>query len=226
MAAQRLNNTPRSYPRFAVVGLCRNQGSSSIVSHVALLRDKSNIQLNETVDVWQQSPPLVVGPSSLQAGNNTSMCKAHLVAWLELNDDEYESMDDWLFEVDIEQRPSDKYEQYFVHPHVIDQIDGETGTRLYRRFSCVGVVIECYRGAAIELLNIDESIPEAELQGLCNVNPGVRRADNRERYGLSGTGPWKVILPGYIIHAFHNRTDAEIRSTPYTITSIKEAEFD
>ena len=45
--------------------------------------------------------------------------------------------------------------------------------------------------------------------------------EERAKFGLSGDGPWPVVLPGYIFHAM-NRSAAEIRSQPYLPTAGDE----
>lgn len=104
---------------------------------------------------------------------------------------------------------------YCVHPHA-DEFRDETGN--FRvRFSCCGFVFAAYQEAGIHLLEIG-SLPTVNLDLIKRSYPGLAnrldRPELRESLGLTGPGPWPVLLCGYLFHAL-NRDDVAIRQTPY-----------
>jgi hypothetical protein len=117
---------------------------------------------------------------------------------------------------------------YTVHPPVAVVSMPHTGVPRYWRFSCVGLVLECFRvGAGIRLLDWEGAptplVDRATLEGCYPVFALVSVAI-AERLGVSGDGPWSIVLPGYVFHAL-NRPDADIRARPYVPASIAEAAF-
>ena len=73
------------------------------------------------------------------------------------------------------------------------------------------------------LLAIDEeTLPEVPRQTLEAAYPVfLDNPDRRERLGLQGDGPWRVVLAGYLLHAL-DRTGDEIRAEPYVAKSGDE----
>ena len=88
---------------------------------------------------------------------------------------------------------------------------------IYRRFSCVGFVIEAYRAAGIDLLITDENdLPLISYQELRRVYPLLGRlaTNRRKQFGIVGDGPFRIVLPGYLFHSL-TRTYGVIRRKPY-----------
>jgi hypothetical protein len=109
-------------------------------------------------------------------------------------------------------------DQYCIAPHVSPLTDKD-GTILFRRFNCAGFVLEAYRSAGISLLDTGgEALPEVGLDLLKEQYPdfasALDRPTLRERMGLTGSGPWPVVLCGYILNAL-DRTEDQIRAQPY-----------
>lgn len=94
------------------------------------------------------------------------------------------------------------WDEYIVLPHW--QRSGDDGPT-FRRYSCAGFVFEAYKWAEITLVKADE-LPDVDYH---IVSPIYLRGKSKEstkrirsEYGLSGEGPWKILLPGYIVHSF------------------------
>lgn len=106
--------------------------------------------------------------------------------------------------------------QYLVHPAWKDVRDPNTNVRRYRRYSCAGFVLDAHRQVELDLLKIDEtSLPEVDKVTLATGYPGLEMHESLlDRLGIPGSGPWKVVLPGYVVHAL-DRTSEEVRQGPY-----------
>ncbi len=199
--------------RFDVVG----QDSDSVldfVRHVGLsLETRDAISHGETVAVRHMGPPI----------ENPGKMDAHSIGTAKLTVDEANKIKLSLDEVETEyntasHRP-DRRQQYVIAPHV-KPWRAKDGTVLWRRFSCVGLVIESYREADIVLINDSEDdLPPVDLETLDKAYPGlaerrIRQPKVLKHLGIPGDGPWPVVLAGYVLHAL-NRTEKDIRHEPY-----------
>ena len=219
-----LSEPPVALPMFSIVG--QYQRGSRFVRHVALARETGAVKRSQRVSVWQMGPPLVVGPQSQQANLNAdTLDDLDLVGFIELSTDDIDGMQTWLAEVDTERRPAMKRQHYFACPHFFWKRD-EAGMPLYRRFSCAGLVVECYLSVDILLVSIN-GLPEVDVDVLAPVY-GENVKDQRVRewlnIGLDGSGRWPVLLPGYLFHSLA-RADSEIRAEPHSPQSHAEASF-
>ena len=96
----------------------------------------------------------------------------------------------------------------------------------YRRFSCTGLAVECYLSVDIRLVNIDH-LPPVDVETLIPAYGSIvkdQRLRERLKIGLDGSGPWPVLLPGYLFHSLA-RHESEIRTEPYSPQSIADASF-
>jgi hypothetical protein len=216
-------------PRFSVVGQYVNSPRSRFVQHVALLRFDEELDYGRPeIRVWHMGPPLVAGAIS-SASSGEATCTSHLTGLVELNAREIEGIETWLADVDKEDRPLGRaalLRQYTVHPPVF-WVTAENGVRLYRRFSCAGFVLDGYRSIGINLIDDSgaHSLPSVDLQTIADAYGGnVRNEHLRERLGIPGNGPWRILLTGYLMHSL-NRSDDEIRMFPHVPTSEAEKEF-
>jgi hypothetical protein len=218
-------------PRFAVIGTYDGE-NSTFVRHVALLQEEGSVSFGSEAPVFHMGPPLVVGARSEAQTGGESRCPSHVVGWLGLANDERDGIIDWLAEVEKEDRPSGSLRMwlsYTVDPPECWRPD-ENGRRLYRRFSCGGFVLACYRdGAGIELINVTAPIgwPEISFDEIVRAyGPRIRkvRESLRQDLGIPGEGPWPILLAGYVIHAF-NRSNDEIRTSALTVSDPALARF-
>jgi hypothetical protein len=209
---------------FSIVG--QYQRGSTFVRHVALAREAGAVKKSQRVSVWQMGPPLVVGPQSQQANHNAdTLDDLDLVGFIELSTDDIDGMHTWLADIDTERRPASKWHHYAACPHFFWKLD-EAGMPLYRRFSCAGLVVECYFSVDILLVS-GNSLPQAEVDVLAPVY-GEFVKDQRVReklnIGLDGNGPWPVLLPGYLFHSLA-RAESDIRGESHSPQSTAEASY-
>lgn len=90
-------------------------------------------------------------------------------------------------------------------------------------FSCIGLVHECYSRAMIPLVNLS-TLPPVQKTFIERVFPTLGDAANRVAFGLVGIGPWKLLLPGYAFHSLA-RGDQEVRTTPFEVNSLDDAQY-
>lgn len=195
-------NSIQVSPRFAVVGMYDRPDS---VRHVGVLQEDARLVYDELAKVAHMGPPL----------NLNDSIPAHLVSWLgDLSRDERDSLEAWLSHI---QTLSRVRFDYHVNPPYEDIHDPVSGVMIRRRMNCCGFVMLCYREALqLDLLDRTiDSLPLIDLTTLqeCYPDLGLSRR-LLARLGLQGDGPWAVVMPGYLLHAFH-RADHQIRQQPY-----------
>ena len=134
-------------------------------------------------------------------------CYAHCVGSADLTVDEELQIRLFCEEVESEYeaaRLGGLLEQYVICPHVKD-VRREDQTVIYRRFSCVGFLLEAYREAQIDVLWTDLApLPLVGLDALKAQYPRfarfLDRPDVRDELGIGSDGPWPVVLAGYILN--------------------------
>lgn len=103
--------------------------------------------------------------------------------------------------------------QYCVIPHFC--LNPQFGFR----GSCAGFVHEAYRAAGIVLVDVSSSLPLIEYETLDAIyGIGLCSADDLAGIGLSGDGPWRVLLPGFLVNSML-RPDHDIRRTAFVPSS-------
>ena len=114
-------------------------------------------------------------------------------------------------------RPKMFDKAYCIVPHA-KELREEDGRYIRMRFSCSGFVFEAYLWAGIHLFD-ETKLPESSESALRQVY--AREFDAADRgfvnlgsLGLNGSGPWPVMLCGYILHSL-NRDPDIIRSEKY-----------
>lgn len=116
-------------------------------------------------------------------------------------------------------------EMYCVLPHASPLCESD-GRYARTRFSCAGFVLEAYKRARIELLDID-AIPNVNMEIIMAAYPQARLIESgaisAEALGLGGNGPWPVLLCGYLFHALNREPDV-IRQDAYS-PSIEDRYF-
>ncbi|MBL8888646.1 MAG: hypothetical protein JNL67_01625 [Planctomycetaceae bacterium] len=145
----------------------------------------------------EPTPVDVVGTANLSA-DDASIINTFICEQIE----EYESL------------KTAPLKQYHVHPHFIKG-NGEMSAR---RYSCAGFVFEAYLDVGLTLVDVS-SLPGVALDSLKlaypdDLHPVLDNPKLRSRAGLSGDGPWPVLLPGYLFHSL-SRDASLIRQSPY-----------
>lgn len=200
--------------RFSVAG--GTNALSSAVTHVGILDSDQEVS-------WRTNPSVVHsgGAGRFPRGAaRGSMAEVRALGHLVLNDGETRALS-MLLETVVKSSLSDGY---CVLPSIIPPIGYGPVSDTPRKFSCSGLVQFCYTIALTpehvaadgkwRCLVEESSIPPASLDSLASIfGPGVHRAASR--FGLSGNGPWPVLLPEHVVSAF-DRPDHEIRERPYS----------
>ena len=211
---------------YCIVGMYSDPTDARFVRHVAILAKNSELKWGQPATVWHMGPPLE-GDATLKF--------VHLVGSVPLDLDDREGIEDWLEEVDKEPPPDNPFRRYIVRPHWDWHTAPETGRPLYRRFSCTGFVLECYRSMGADLVNTEErDLPDVDFDMLLKAYPDLRRERALERamrgltrddLGIAGDGPWGLVLAGYVFHALNEITDEDPRPRAYTPKSVADACF-
>ncbi len=208
MPAIDLTRGSKTLSRYDVVGV-RSESLDRFVIHVGLLdEDKCSLEAGGTLSAVHMRPPLKQGDT----------IQVNVAGHVPLTNDEWKIIETWLVKI------ADEYkklgvgarDQFMIHPHWKDECDPKTGVRRYRRYSCAGFVLDAHQQVNIELLNIDEGVlPAVDRQVIISAYPNVEGHPDRLRsWGLEGTGPWRLVLAGYVLHALNRPTD-QIRQDPY-----------
>jgi hypothetical protein len=105
---------------------------------------------------------------------------------------------------------------YCIRPHASPLYEDD-GRYARTRFSCAGFVLEAYNKARIRLLDVN-ALPMVEMGVLALAYPQTRLIGSgrisADALGLGGSGPWPVLLCGYLFHALKRDVDV-IRHQPY-----------
>lgn len=212
MPAKRLDSQPVDVGKYEVAGLDAAD-MPGFVGHVGLCDEvETAIVVGAVLNVMHMAPPFCRGAHLV-----------HVVGYAGLSVDQIQQINVFVDELALEYsahefRRVDK--QYVIHPHVREP-DADTP---YRRFNCAGFVIEAYREAGIELLVTDD-VPPLKLDTITTAYRSgaslLERPRWREEMGLTGDGPWPVVLAGYVINAL-DRPEDEIRSAPYVAAAGDE----
>ena len=223
-------DTAKTCGKYSIVG---HYATRPFVKHAALLKEDTALLFGaENILVWHIGPPLVAGTkTSSSAVDKNRKTIIHLVGFVDLDADDIEGIETWLTDVDKEDRPlgvklTELFAQYRVSPP-IHWVLAENGTPLYRQFSCVGFVMDCYRSIAINLIDDSrpENLPEVTLDMVVAAyGSGARREEYRDKFGIPGPGPWRIVLAGYLFHSL-NRAPDVIRQTPYVPSGIENKDF-
>lgn len=212
MPAARLQATPHAVRQFDVGG----QDSAQVVEfvrHVGLAIQSYDglTSASSVVRLVHMGPPLTL--DNAEAGN-----PIHAFATVGLTADELLQIQLFVDELtsEYEAEEARPLRQYVIRPHATDPDEQFP----FRRFNCAGFVVEAYRDAGIELLNLeDEVLPSVSLDTLKMAYPdhasSLDRVQLRAAYGLDGEGPWPVLLAGYVMNAMAREAN-EIRASPHT----------
>lgn len=202
MPAFALTNEPETLLRYEVIG----ERPEHFVKHVGLLdEDSRSIAAGDSVSAVHMAPPL----------KRESMI-FHVTAHVPLTSVEVKQLSSWIEENLDELKVIKRRNQYIIDPPWKNITDSNTGILRYRRFSCAGFVLWSHSQVGIELIDLNpRSLPEINRETIAAayvLNPQLSLED----WGLSGEGPWRIVLPGYILNALNRSTD-EIRRNAYQV---------
>lgn len=184
-------------PKLALVG-ATDRSSPPVFRHVGLLCEALDVTHGMKVEVYDWAPPLRA-PGRMQVD---------AIGWIDLSVDEVYGVELWLAEVESYEplatttAPNDK--RYTVSSADTHELDPVTGRVRWRRFSCATFVERAYAEGAGRRLVVDESeFPEVGRETLERIWGRIaqRLTDDRAAIGIEGEGPWRVLLPGYLLSA-------------------------
>lgn len=166
---------------------------SARVRHVGLAAQDCVLSMGDKITVLHQRPP----------PEEDGVMKCNRVGWLDgLSRDECQWLGLAAEELIRQAIPMDGIRSYYIHPAIHENTDPVTRRSRGKQFSCAGFVSYCYLEAGIELVVPESDLPEVSRDELREVYGTHVDHPTTRRLGLSGDGPWKVLLPDYIIEAF------------------------
>jgi hypothetical protein len=207
--SQRINNPHVEVVAYDVIGMDGDQ--AGFIRHAGLASSSATHD-RESVAVTDMAPPLRV----------PGYMKADAIGTAELTEDEARKIKDFLDRHEGEHQsvqnlnPRKFPQVYCIAPHAAPLYEAD-GRYARMRFSCAGFVFEAYKRASIQLLDEDR-LPAIGLdqikQAYADVAAILDRPVFRESMGLAGSGPWPVMLCGYLFHSLA-RDAAAIRARSF-----------
>jgi hypothetical protein len=211
---------------FDVVG--QDGGESGFIGHSGLA-ESAGSQNAARIFVLDMGPPLH-GPGG------SGQVRANVVGSAALTDDEVQKIKTFVNRHANEHLVFLQFgatrlikaapQMYCVRPHASPFYEDD-GRYARTRFSCAGFVFEAYKKARIQLLDSD-NLPMVNIAVIKLAYPEQVRLMEAGRIspgalGLEGSGPWPVLLCGYLFHALNRDADV-IRHEPYA-PSIADRHF-
>ncbi len=186
------------------------------VEHVAVLAREEHVQFGQKVQVFHMAPPIGGGRVRAHAvgvlsGLDPSLLE-DIAAWLATVQTQMATPPAIMVGGSLSDRILHAFRDYVVCPAVKWAADQTTGRRRYLGFSCSGFVAECYaEGAGVTLVVAENQLPKVSWEDLEKVWGRLLKlvpTENPEAWlgerGLSGSGPWQVLLPAYLLHAIND----------------------
>lgn len=197
MPSMRLNDViPHACSAGDVVGVhASGPGlNPAAVDHVALVVQTKSLKYGDPIDARGMGPaerPHVVGP-----------CDAHVVGQLPtLSALDRNALEAWVRDLRTRVAPL----RYKVDPPFEVIIDRTTSKPKWVLCSCVGLLVEAFRqvlgSAPLDPRAAGMAYPATSLATLQTIF-NSKFLSGRSKAGLPGSGPWRVVLPGHILHAF------------------------
>lgn len=211
VSSYRVNSSTVALVAFDVVG--EDGDPRGFIRHTGLAESTGTHQ-SDSVAVFDMGPPL----------HARRQMKADAVGSADLSDDEARKIQTFVDRHEGDHRAIQELNRttlpqaYCIVPHASPFCEND-GRYVRMRFSCSGFVFEAYRRARIRLVD-EKALPKVGIEIIRSAYPRETRLMdrgriNRDSLGLTGEGPWPVMLCGYLFHAL-NRNAAAIRRTPYT----------
>ena len=175
-------------PRFAAIGTYA--GAAPLVRHVALAAEPCAIRWPLHVRVTHMGPPL----------EEDAGVQADVVGHGNLTHREELDIDIWV-QGELSRRPASEahWAQYVAVPAQQERRDSD-GSLAYVRYSCAGFVLSAYRHVGIDLID-EAELPSRDLAALQEAFAVGARPRLLRYLGMTGPGPWPVLMPGYIFHS-------------------------
>ncbi len=186
--------------QFSLVAMYGADGRG--VCHVALLADACDVGPNAVVRVYHASPPIEAGQPDEAGDPIVGQVQANILARFELTPAQRKAVERNLAYIRTRvphRRPKSSLEK--LASYVALPPENDDGPHL--RVSCSGFILRALRWIfPFEIVDTG-GLPEVDLILLRRIwDPHwVESPALRVRIGLGGSGPWRVLLPGYLVHA-------------------------
>jgi hypothetical protein len=200
-----------------------HRGDDNFVGHVGISERDAELQGPTELLVSHMSPPLWHGHM-----------RADVIAYLgDLSTDELYRMQTWQATVFPAISPPSgrisRWRDYIVHPPYFCKPAEKPGRSVKWMFSCVGWVLASYElGCRVKVLSWeDNALPQVSpelLQAAYEIDASGQDSRLLAERGLPPPGPWRIVLPGYLFHAFA-RGDAAVRKHPYCPATMDESYY-
>jgi len=195
-----LTIAPQPAERFDVIG--EKAGATARLTHLGLLVADGSLNPATAVSVFDMGIEIRLSPPGEML--------PHAFGTLSLSRDEMELLDAWVQNISTQVRDV----VYIALPAWLRDVDEDTGRPAGWRFSCAGWVQRAYLVLGIRLIE-DSLLPHVTFDVVLETWRHVLRAatggydppEEKAReilswFGLIGPGPWRVLLPGYVLRAF------------------------
>ena len=236
--------TPVNTGVFSVIGKFSDEDQlENFVEHAALNDAAVEVRSGQMVSVFHMCPPLAAA-SVPNTPEGYDKLRADLIADVSLQQGEINAMKSWRAEIEKLKRnfviAQDllPFREYIVQPYK-ESVKSEKGRFLYWRFSCAGLVIDCYASADIQIIDTDSEMPEideallkecysqiARLQQVYEKRPDHPHLIANGFRGIAELGlrekPWRPILVGYLFHSLKRYDNVTPRPAPYIPKSVDE----
>lgn len=240
--------TPVNAGVFSLIGkLSDDVNLEHFVEHAALNAEVTELRLGNPASVFHMCPPLAAASINTTPASQDK-CRADLLADVDLLQDEVNAMKVWRAQVEkyksdvITANSLAPFREYVIHPHK-EAVKSEVGRTLYWRYSCAGLVIDCYEHAGIETIDHSSAMPEIDEETLKECYPDIAKLQKKyeekpnsralAKFGFRGIAdlglkdkPWRPILVGYLFHAFIRFCNNAPRPGAYVPNSCNERFFD
>lgn len=217
MPSYRVEGSTLSLSIFDVVG--QDGDESGFIAHTGLV-ESAGSQSAARIRVFDMGPPL-------HGQGCSGHVRANVVGSATLTDDEVQKIKTFVnrhanehlafLQFSGSQLIEAVPQMYCIHPHASPFCEDD-GRYARMRFSCAGFVFEAYKKARIRLLDLKDlpmvDIAVIRLAYSLQVRLMEARRIGLEALGLEGSGPWPVLLCGYLFHTL-NRDADDIRHEPY-----------
>lgn len=189
MPARVLDGRKHPLPRFAVIGQYDHVERHAVV-HVGLLAKSDDVSSGQEVAVHHQ------GPTLFTDAERGPRMRGHVAAWHpELTPERVRAIDAWMKRMPVVLAEAKNKWRYYSLRRGDDEVR-DTGVTL-PRFSCASFVTTAYAQAKLALVVDDHVCPaiaEDEFRRIWYMLPA-------ERVATAGYPPFRVLLPGYLMHA-------------------------
>ncbi|HLJ95889.1 MAG TPA: hypothetical protein VKU02_22125 [Gemmataceae bacterium] len=237
MPSMILDRAGQAVPNLSVVGSRWND--SRFVKHVALLPPLEIMETGEPPTIAYGRRPVTLAPSDdnpykvIHVRGEQGFCIDHhirpyVLAWLEGTDSTaaMKALKTVIDEILVRIHLRDLKISWSAHTSRVilrNRTLKDVGTNkpISWSFSCAGFAVWCFEKATgTQLLVDDDALPPVPLEAILEPYEldsleTQHLLQELQKMNLSHPGPWKIVLPGYLIHSL-SRPTTQVHNVPYT----------